>query len=285
MEGEFLDADHNAVENEEEGSQLSTDSAVILGATSSTLNNEGMVMSNPHLRKLFNKMLDERIRKSAEQGESSSSQLLTSTVQKQPATPNANNGKGKEMLKSPSDTTVYVPALQRINAVTGKEVGLNLPGSDGVKQSILGSDRLDVPVYLGEQQKASNNETRVNSQRKMSFSEKEIMSKISDFVEQLRLEQEQNQEEMSPQQPLLKLKVTAPGYDDARRRSEQAIIEAEKFRAAIETTPTGRNQNFNEVSGHKRNSVGTTRDALHFSQMQHGYGSQVDLVPQEISSI
>ena len=62
------------------------DSAIILGATLDTLNDEELVMSNPHLKKLFNKMLDERIKKAAaEHGETSDSRILSSLTPPQGA--------------------------------------------------------------------------------------------------------------------------------------------------------------------------------------------------------
>ena len=54
-----------------------TESEMALGATSSTFTDEQMIMNNPHLRKLFNRMLDERINDAREKGESSGSELLS----------------------------------------------------------------------------------------------------------------------------------------------------------------------------------------------------------------
>ena len=44
---------------------LETDPQIMLGASSATLTDEEMVMSNPHLKKLFNKMLHDRIKQAA----------------------------------------------------------------------------------------------------------------------------------------------------------------------------------------------------------------------------
>ena len=48
-----------------------------LGATSSSLTDEELIMNNPHIRKLFNKMLDERIKSAQINGESSGLELLS----------------------------------------------------------------------------------------------------------------------------------------------------------------------------------------------------------------
>ena len=50
-------------DDEEKKDTLATDSDILLGALSATLNDEEMVMRNPHLEELFNKMLDEQIKR------------------------------------------------------------------------------------------------------------------------------------------------------------------------------------------------------------------------------
>ena len=112
-----------------------TDSAIILGATSDTLNDEELVMSNLHLKKLFNKMLDERIKKAAaEHGETSDSRILSSLTPPQGAAKRSNKGNQNQVLqpttrliKSPSDTTVYAPALNRMQGTPFVEQVLALP--------------------------------------------------------------------------------------------------------------------------------------------------------------
>ena len=53
------------------------DVGLALGASSTSVTEEDMIMNNPHLRKLLNKMLDERINSAKSKGESSNSELLT----------------------------------------------------------------------------------------------------------------------------------------------------------------------------------------------------------------
>ena len=55
MESGSIDQDH-----EESVSQSSPEKDLDLGATSSSLTEEHMIMNNPHLRKLLNKMLDKK---------------------------------------------------------------------------------------------------------------------------------------------------------------------------------------------------------------------------------
>ena len=87
-----------------------------LGATSDSMNEEDMVMNNPHLRKLLNKMLDERIGNAKKHGETSTSNLLSGTESL--GTRNAGRSpkismqqSANKVIKSPSDTTIYAPAL------------------------------------------------------------------------------------------------------------------------------------------------------------------------------
>ena len=88
---------------------MDTGTAMGLGKTSSSLTEEQLIMNNPHLKKLLNKMLDERIQNARTNGESSHSELLTGKEShKEP-----NRGNVVKIMKSPSDTMIYVPALKR----------------------------------------------------------------------------------------------------------------------------------------------------------------------------
>ena len=212
-------------------SHLSTDVGIILGVTSSSMNDEELVMSNPHLKKLFNKMLDDRIKKAAgEKGESSSSRLLSSM------TPPENTKRGKDLIKSPSDTTVYAPTLQKVN-----------PRFQNVENIEMGVNTKDCLCNVTSGSLLSRLAKEIDRTKKTDKSEDQIMQKISNFVDQLHLEQEGKEVEDNEQQqdvvaPASQLRsaVSAPGYEEVKRHSEQAVIEAEKFRATIETTLKGR---------------------------------------------
>ena len=85
-------------------------SEIDLDATGQTINQEKELLANPALRKLFNQLLDERIKQATEKGESSGSTLLSTMS----PTSNAKGGKFKEgLVKSPSDTTIYAPAFAK----------------------------------------------------------------------------------------------------------------------------------------------------------------------------
>ena len=96
--------------------EVVTETDLNLGASSASLIDE-QVMNNPHLKRLLNKMLDERILEAKRNGESSDSQLLskmTPTQINEGKTKNSKQTQGNPVIKSPSDTTIYVPALNRI---------------------------------------------------------------------------------------------------------------------------------------------------------------------------
>ena len=211
----MIENDHDdAEDNREHDSQITTDSALILGATSSSMNEEELVMSNPHLKKLFNKMLDERIKKANESGETSTSQILSMMTPK-------SNKRGKEVIKSPSDMTVYIPALQKVGNKQTNVVGLH--------KHTFGNENMELnELTVSSPVERTNNGKDINN--KSGKVDNDLIERISLFVDQLCVEQDhvqaEEEEDTCPTQ--LKSTVKVPGYDEAKRRSEQAIIEAEK---------------------------------------------------------
>ena len=92
--------------------------AIDLGATSKSLMDEQMVMNNPYLKRLLNKMLDERIQQASSAGETSKSQLLTRMTPPQAADTarKVATGRNGQAIKSPSNTTIYVSVLNKARA-------------------------------------------------------------------------------------------------------------------------------------------------------------------------
>ena len=72
-----------------------------------------------------------------------------------------------------------------------------------------------------------------------SIVQMDVMKKISDFVDQLRLAQEENDNLAAP----IRSSVVTPGHEEVQRGTNQVILQAEKFRAEIEKPP-GRQNNF-----------------------------------------
>ena len=134
QEDGIVDPDDDCGSMDEEISpQISTDSAILLSASSSTLNDEDVVMSNPHLKRLFDRMLEDRMKKARDVGESSNSKVLTTR------TPPKNKS-GKDIVKSPFDTTVYAPALQKRPGFQASEIVVNFIPTGGNSENITFSN-------------------------------------------------------------------------------------------------------------------------------------------------
>ena len=117
-------------------------------------------------------------------------------------------------LKSPSDTTVYAPAVSKAH------------------QFELGADK-DIQQQPVVQSNLLNVRQRENS---MGSGNDCINDQISRFVEQIRLQSGNDEDnDVRIVQPSLSAGVEA---DETRRKAEATVIEAEKFRAVI-ATPTG----------------------------------------------
>ena len=233
---EELDYIDDVLENEE---TVSENSEACL-RNSPTSQEEEQLMGNPHIKKLLNKMLDERIEQEFTRRlvESSKSTILTTPqskgtlnifntpvkdVGKNMNTNRANviiNSAERTKIKSPSDTTVYVPGLRReiIN-----------PQLTNVCKS---------PPQV------------VTPHARMTVDQDQnIFTQVSNFVDEIREQSDvrriQNREE---QQQVMEMnddgdqfrrrsEVTIPGLKEARTRTDRTIIEAEKFKASIEKPP------------------------------------------------
>ena len=159
------------------------------------------------------------------------------------------------VIKSPSDTTIYVPALAKGKTNRGglimenlqRNVNLGQPQQDSrpVFEHDQGVATGHNIVTEGTVMNKSNGQqgvpTNVKSPVNLQGSSKtDIMGKIYDFVDQLRLDFDEEQKQPSQQAKRPRSAVNAPGLEEAQRCMEQALIETEKFKAAVEKPP-GRN--------------------------------------------
>ena len=62
----------------------------------------------------------------------------------------------------------------------------------------------------------------------------EVIAKISNFVEQMRVKYSESEED---DRRILQSSVAVPGLEDTQKMMEQVIIETEKFRATVEKPP------------------------------------------------
>ena len=77
------------------------------------------------------------------------------------------------------------------------------------------------------------------------------MKKISDFVDQLRIEYEE--EEEIPRQP--RSSVNTPGFEEAQKRLDNAVLQAEKFKASLEKPP-GMSLHFDMGEHQQQDNIG-----------------------------
>ena len=272
-EGNFLietqNKERNGVSNVENTSQSPPSAALALGTTSASLNEEQVILNNPHLCKLLDRMLDEHIKDAKIRGESSSLALLTTMKpqdeQDQVRTTKQLQNTSKKrvegaagaaatgIIKSPSDTTIYVPAIARaMNCQVKRPDRMNQIHINSLNGQCVQSEQIDTSQ---DQQRSggslSGNDFQygsINPRQEVTINS-EVIANVSTFVDQMRIEHEESQRqapgfnttlpprEVMNSSPRVKSTVTAAGYPEAQRRMEQAIVEAEKFKAAEEKSP------------------------------------------------
>ena len=196
-----------------------------LGATATaTATEDDILKQNPQLKKLFNQFLDERLKQAEKDGIKGGAAEVIKGL-KEPKTSKksadevnfSNKPRNKStVVKSPSDTTIYVPALARPN--------------DG----IIGSSPVLANMLMPKNAMMMNN-------MPMAMGAMTINDQVDDFVGRIREEAtastSQANDGMGHNRK--QSEVVIPGYDDARRRADQAILQAEKFKATITPPKTG----------------------------------------------
>ena len=282
------DSEFNEVDGQEEDSEpedTSTceeqiDQNVVLGATASTMDSETdddgqsaakkLLLQHPDLKNLVNQMLDDRMVE------------FKQSLAKEKETKNGNAGKvhiGKNktdeivtpyrvnnriVQKSPSDTTLYRPIFTREANMTQV-----MPGTAAVinqTQAIASSarDTFDNMIQERETEPEPREITQFDSDKEEVFREtgtndkhKSLMEKISDFVENLRMEAD---EQLPSTSGYRASEVTVPGKLDAKKKADRTILEAERFKATINTPPgkmtcSEYNSNNDEVDSSMRDNT------------------------------
>ena len=157
---------------------------------------EAMSKQENNIRKIFTEMLDERLGpkkgNSTNQGEEGNGNIGkgNDTNQRQKVCTETNV---TQVIKSPSDTTIYTPAVNR---------------------------------------------ARFNSPRGEHL-ERNIMNKIASIAESMRLTDKQQMDVVEAStsdvnQPMTSKDTTNQGLEEAKRRAERVILEAEKYKEVIE---------------------------------------------------
>ena len=179
---------------------------------------------------LFNEFLEEKLVEAQRDGQDDRIHLIKKLTGKNPEknTTQLEGKKGKfsqsngnsqgcdnALMKSPSDTTVYAPALT-LNKGPTSPVGTILRRN---KQTIEGNTDLS---------------------NMLTGDDDEIISRISNFVDAVRLEQRQQgqqEEKDDDPQPRIRSAVEIPGQEEAEKRADNAVLEAEKYKATINDVP------------------------------------------------
>ena len=128
-----------------------------------------------------------------------------------------------ETVKSPSDTTIYAPALQQKLTPEGCSVGLNMMSSNQIPSVCEQDLRLQVNHVKGGRN--------------------EEINQISHFVEAVRLEQHPEDDMVAP---TLNNKTD---LQRAQEHAERSVIEAEKFRAVVQEPGNLIQNDFNASGG------------------------------------
>ena len=211
-----LDYEDDVEYNERQTMQESEDeeSEIELGATGSTVEEERILRETPGLRKLFNKYFDERLKETTKLTKGTQNEEKTKTKKV--------GGKSKivvrQIVKSPSDTTIYTPALRK------RHTGLNMNQA--------------APV-------------NTNMKNPANYCGNNIVDRISNFVESIRMEETMVNplDDVQPgtsgiqAEQNTELKTVDKERNEAMRRTEQAVVQAEKFKASV-ASPPGTNFNF-----------------------------------------
>ena len=187
---------------------------------------------NPGLKKLFNQFLDERL-KQEQKNVNNSRQSLTNTLKVTKSNRPGGEGESNDrmrrinVVKSPSDTTIYAPALtanrasQDIHVV--REINVNSPEAEQIWQ---------------QRQQLTEDETNRNGNQITTHDKGSLIDKIANFVESIREEMPSTSraadEDMISRRDSV---VKVPGFEEAKQRNDRAIIEAEKFKASIANPP------------------------------------------------
>ena len=180
----------------------SKDSEISFGGTATT----EQLAKDPHIRKLLNSLLEEKLKERDSLGKST------------PVKATKNNTIGQQMVKSPSDTTIYTPAFAyKISNVMNRQNNRNM--QDEVNRFV------ENVRYQGDFDIAgSDQRTVVNAD-------------------------EQPQEETDEQRGLTTTIQVTPELRDARARADKVVVDAERFKAGI-LPPPGQSNLYKEFAGH-----------------------------------
>ena len=202
---------------------------------------EKFLQQNPQLQKLFDHYLDKKLQNvQANSDEGKMIQLLKKAgngevqVQQRRELLKDKPRENTNIVKSPSDTTIYAPALQKPKNV--------IATSRSVRNEIgkfLSNEARQFPganVGTHESQISMVDEQEIVPQN--SNTKEQLIDRITRFVESIRMEQqEEDVQQPSTSGARRNSEVIVPGFDQAQNKSENTVIEAEKFKAKVAEPP------------------------------------------------
>ena len=198
------------------------------------------MMENPQLRQIFNEMIDERVKDKTQKNQKSNSDKETGRK-------GLNKERVNNIVKSPSDTTIYAPALKLTpNKLLTADGNVQLP----VHQNV--NNQMGMPIMMQRNEMAVNEQIAVNNHQ----NPEQMIQNISNFVDNIRLENEGTEDirrvrQASPQpgtsqqwndsdDKLQHKNYTNDKMRDAGKRADAMVIEAEKYKASIENKAAGK---------------------------------------------
>ena len=233
-EEEFPDGvsedDEQEDEDVEEVEQI--DDEITLGATANVLNtsaetsttlNVGDDERDLRLMRLMDKMMDDKLTKIIKS-------VQAESKGKEKTTPIKRSGKVTN-VKSPSDTTLYQPAFKKKVDENGKLMnGVTLQVvSDREK---INNDKLinwDTSVSVNMADKGGSNKSG------------QVENVIANFVDTLRIEHEQKNKDDGSREKMVQRPIQQADeeWTQARDRTDQRILDAERFRATVANPTQG----------------------------------------------
>ena len=242
---------------------------------------EEMLLGNPEFEKLLNKLVNEKVEKKLESERRSSDvreqidrRVVMNIEQQQQRRPNNSaiqeqnqkkisaNGNNERVIKSPSDTTLYAPALRMNNSPTIQPRNL----AHGLVNSPMRLRQNNPQVEMNREilQLSNINQAKEIQDDDSRNMNNIMINKISDFIEGIRLEadkdthldgrltnvrsQQQTAADVNDPQPSTsrgrrdnrdELVSDEEKLSQARSRANRIILEAEQYKAQVET-PKGK---------------------------------------------
>ena len=168
--------------------------------------------NHPRVMNLFNQFWQEKMKELGSDGMPKSRTHETYSSNKPRAKLTKQGGfiQLPPAVKSPSDTTIFAPALNKVNKR---------------------NDQNDQVIY---NPRTALQNIREEDESSQNLQNAEINPLISDFVETVRIEQRQEELNlMDKERHRVSMDDPLPGYEEVKDRSSKTVVEAEKFKASI----------------------------------------------------